>query len=199
MRFCAIAIPLSIVLRVLIVRHGGDHAAAFVLMPAHLDGLLLGAMLAAYEPKVSSDPTRSRRLFTVLLVGGVAFVAILPKLGIGYALAHYALSVTGWSLACVGFLGLALTAPDGSLLKRVLTLRPLAAIGTYSYGVYLVHQPLMRALVPRLNALSGSPLRHWALMAIVGGLLSFALAWVMYHTFELRFLALKRYFEPTRA
>jgi peptidoglycan/LPS O-acetylase OafA/YrhL len=191
-RFCLVAIPLSLTLRVLIVLHGGDHAAAFVLTPAHLDGLLLGAMLAAYEPQ----GTHARPRFVALTVAGVAFVALTPRLGVSYAIAHYALSVTGWSLACVGFVGLAITSPPTSLLTRILTLRPLAAIGTYSYGVYLVHQPLMRALVPRVNAVTGSPLRHWTLLAIVGGALSFAIAWVTYHAFERRFLALKRYFEP---
>jgi peptidoglycan/LPS O-acetylase OafA/YrhL len=198
-RLCLVAIPLSLALRVFIVRQGGDHAAAFVLTPAHLDGLLLGAMLAAFEPRVGADRERSRPLFVGLTVAGIAFVALVPRLGVSYALAHYALSVTGWSVACVGFVGIAITSPPSSLVMRVLTARPLAVIGTYSYGVYLVHQPLMRALVPRLNAMTGSALRHWAVLGLVGGVLSLGIAWLTYHAFERRFLSLKRYFEPATA
>ena len=90
-----------------------------------------------------------------------------------------------------------------SLLHRALAWRPLRALGIYSYGMYVFHVPIHRAI--------GLPLlQRWvsddesvgakigiAYFAAVSAA-TFAAAVVSYHLVERRFLALKRYFTPSR-
>src|SRR5690606_5198533 len=47
---------------------------------------------------------------------------------------------------------------EGSLVSMILGLRPLAALGRVSYGVYLFHWPLFLWLDERRTGLDGTPL-----------------------------------------
>jgi len=80
-------------------------------------------------------------------------------------------------------------APRG-LLARALSAPPLRGIGRVSYGMYLLHLPvidLVRALTPNYIALS-----------ITAAAVTFALAFLMYHLYERRFLRLKLRYTPPR-
>jgi peptidoglycan/LPS O-acetylase OafA/YrhL len=74
--------------------------------------------------------------------------------------------------------------------------------GKYSYGLYLLHYPLLWALDDKLGriftdpalTIAGSRLPGVLLRSAVGVPLAFGIAWMSYQLFERRFLALKRYY-----
>ena len=76
--------------------------------------------------------------------------------------------------------------------------------GRYSYGLYVVHVPLIplmylagfspAKLIPRI----GSEFAALVLYIVVMLVASFVVAWLSWHLYEKRFLAFKRYFRYNR-
>jgi peptidoglycan/LPS O-acetylase OafA/YrhL len=58
----------------------------------------------------------------------------------------YQPTILGWQIACFA---LVVFAGANRTFQRVLSLRALVAIGVASYGIYLVHEPLVTALMER--------------------------------------------------
>ena len=71
-----------------------------------------------------------------------------------------ALNVTWWSLLFTSMIGLMVTGPPNSLLARMFNLAPLRFVGAYSYGLYLVHESILRELGARLPTAHGPALFH---------------------------------------
>ena len=85
--------------------------------------------------------------------------------------------------------------------RRVLCSDWLRKWGKYSYGIYIVHLPLLGALEWKTGLsqhgvalLGGSRLPGVLLLAAVGMSISYTLGWLSYHVYEKRFLELKRSF-----
>jgi peptidoglycan/LPS O-acetylase OafA/YrhL len=153
------------------------------------------------------------------VTGLVAFAALLYEFWLRLADdpapgETWPVGIFGYSAIAIFFgaaLVLAVTAKQDSVVTRVLGSRLLRVYGTYSYGIYLVHLPV-RAVIRdmiygphRINARFKFPMIFGT--EIVGQLLFDAIvfslvlsmAWVSYHLFEKRFLALKRFFPSRRA
>jgi peptidoglycan/LPS O-acetylase OafA/YrhL len=105
-------------------------------------------------------------------------------------------------LACL--LMWALTAPERSATSRFFGSRPMAVLGTYSYGLYVYHHFISYYLTSNRSDLElagwlGSRGAVVALQATLGASASLALAYLSYEIFEKRFLRLKRLFETAPA
>jgi peptidoglycan/LPS O-acetylase OafA/YrhL len=120
--------------------------------------ILFGAALAAWL--TIHGPTRSPRARVELELVGIAGAVVL-------AIAWTRLDGQSSTLYHGGFLlcGLAATAviaaavdPKPGLLARVLSLRPLCALGLISYGVYLYHWPIDIVLDQQRLGIGGWPL-----------------------------------------
>jgi peptidoglycan/LPS O-acetylase OafA/YrhL len=101
----------------------------------------------------------------------------------------------GFSVASLGFgsaLVGALAARPGSIPTRVLTSRVLRTFGKYSYGLYVVHLPIVLILMAPPGGYFDLPgtVAYLLHLAVVVGL-SFAAALVSWHLIELPFLNLK--------
>jgi peptidoglycan/LPS O-acetylase OafA/YrhL len=102
------------------------------------------------------------------------------------------LLIAGWDLSHLLYGGaffslLALVLKDDNVITRVTSWKPLVAVGTMSYSLYLVHQPIVQGLAHVIRtaapSLSG--------MAVFGILLALTplillLAWVLFTTVEKR-------------
>jgi peptidoglycan/LPS O-acetylase OafA/YrhL len=85
-----------------------------------------------------------------------------------------------------------------SLWQRFLSMPALQSVGKYSYGMYVIHKPLLDLLSkPVLTKLGmhTEGLVGMACLHVAGVMLAtFGAAWVSYNLYEVRFLRLKRYF-----
>ena len=75
----------------------------------------------------------------------------------------------------------------------------LRAFGTYSYAIYLFHQPvshLVLRLYPaqRFPTLFGSQLPGLILFLLLSGAVAFGVGWLSWHVIEKRILSLRRLF-----
>ncbi len=80
----------------------------------------------------------------------------------------------------------------GNPIARVLSWRPLVAVGVMSYSLYLVHQPIIQGLAYAIQDRGGaSPMVTfaWLLVALPG---VFAIAWLLFVTVERRTLSARR-------
>ena len=172
----------------------GSAKAGYVLMPPRMDGLALGALIFALASLRQLDRWRAPALWA----GIVAFVA---------GAATMALRDEPWASVV---LGIAASVFHAALLTRVLTGseprldRPwLRVLGRYSYGVYVIHYPLILVLRPLFDWARTAPaIGSWSLPTatvcfISGSGLSLVLAMASYHLFERHFLRLKDRLAPS--
>ncbi len=114
------------------------------------------------------------------------------------AIVSYPMIALAWGAALVLALG---AVPSGSV-SRLLGAPSLGRWGKYSYGIYVIHLPLVGVVlrhVPFFGAgaplVGGSRTPVILLLAVGTAVASYALAWISFHLYERRFLALKRYFQ----
>ncbi len=193
----AAAIAASLVVR------SGFHVSYAGVGPAQMDGLVFGGLLA-----IAARSVRGRELAA----------RWLPSLGAASALALAAMFVLskGQPLHIVWMQPIITTGVawvSGSILwaavsrsgarnpaQTMLAWGPLRNIGKYSYGLYILHQPLTVLAAWRIDAAGGLPtvagMQAPAViaLALLTGAASYAAAWVSWHTFESRFLRLKSRF-----
>ena len=130
------------------------------LLPTRMDTPLIGVLVAIAVRRPSWRNALERQS-TRILQAGVACAAIVAVMN---ALGHRAgtawMDTVGLSLIAVGA-ACALTflaVRDSSLLHRLCRLKALTAVGTVSYGVYLLHEPIaglmhhyLRDQLPRIT------------------------------------------------
>jgi peptidoglycan/LPS O-acetylase OafA/YrhL len=187
----------------LVLQDPGNVVPALFLTPGRLDGLMTGAALAvvarmpgglarlkALAPRVLGSALLAVAALAIMRGGldprdPVVVVAALPAIVMVYG----------------ALLAVAVTGPSGGRLIRTLRTGWLGKWGKYSYGIYVIHYPLLGAIEwktswfqHRVAWLGGSRLPSVLLLAAVAMSMSYALAWLSYHLYEKRVLELKRYF-----
>jgi peptidoglycan/LPS O-acetylase OafA/YrhL len=210
MRFCLAVAAASFLLRVIVVLSGARPISAFFLTPCRLDGLLAGSWvaLAWRDP---ADRARLRRSAARYVTGsGCLLLGIalgqrhfIPEVDLrrvpGAAVDGTLVITVGIAALAVFFAGLvvlAVDAPEGGRLRRVLESQGLRALGRYSYGIYVLHTLVLLATVRALSRLPHVPAVVAKPFAVAWVLaLSLAVAWLSYHLYEKHFLRLKRFFE----
>jgi len=185
-------------LRLGIHRTTFNSTAAYVLTPARMDTLALGALvaIAAREPAWWS---RVRRIAPWALgVSMVAVAAVWIHQG-GLFGGDPVVQVWAFGPLGAGFAALLVLALDGpaSRLSRALTRPALRGAGKYSYGLYVLHYPIFLALEAAgftslmLAGALGSRLAGMAAFAAVAGAATFAAALLSWNLLEKRFLRWK--------
>jgi peptidoglycan/LPS O-acetylase OafA/YrhL len=188
----------------LVLQDPANARLCYFLTPGRLDGLMAGAALAV-AARTPGGLTRLKALAPKAFGAGLIALASLAMLrgGLDYhepVAAVAALPVV--ALVYGALLTMALTGPPSSRLVRMLSNVSLGKWGKYSYGIYVVHFPLLGAIEWKTTflrhgvaLLGGSRLPSVLLFATVGIALSYALGCLSYHMYEKRFLDLKGYFE----
>lgn len=205
-RVAAYTIAFGIVFRTcfVLVNPLRDAAAAYVLTPGRLDGLMAGAVLAVRMRELGTlRALRGLASRGMWMAGAALLILAIWRGGFEYhdpatAIIAYPVIATFYASLLV----LALANPASSPLVRLLSGRRLRQWGKYSYGLYVLHFPLLGVLDTKLTVLhgsfltiAGSHLPAVMLRAAIAVPLSYAVAWLSYNLYEKRFLALKRYFE----
>jgi len=173
----------------------------YVLSWFRLDGLAVGALLAVAQRR-GLLPSLDRWAPAMVIAGvtGIIAVSILgghtwwwnrPMQQFGYSL----IALTGGAM-----LVSAVNRPADSLWPRLLSAGWLRAFGKYSYGLYLLHTPVMRAV--REYVFNPEDYETLAIAPWIGQVLyypmaaapAFALAWLSWRLFEAPILRLKARF-----
>lgn len=195
---CGAAVAAALALRIWLHARGLG-TAAYLLTPARVDSLTVGAALAL----AMRDPAGLRTV--TRWAGSVLAVAVTALTGV--AVWHEGLrqldSVTGTvgitllALAFGSLLALAVTGPGTARLTRFFAAAPLRFFGKYSYALYISHQPIAVLLSTRVvSALLIPSVRglylpgQLAFVAIAFGL-SLGAALLSWHLYEKHFLKFK--------
>jgi len=169
------------------------------------DSLLFGAALAVLQH--GGALTRTRRAFIGLFCASSAAVALcllfVPRTIDGLqtpVVAHVTLAPLLFG-AGIGYL---LTCQPGSWLVRALSVKPLRAIGKYSYAMYVFHYIYLPLEVRWLPYAIFARVLHNGLLGLLAYYASaigiaFVVAFTSYHVYEKHFLKLKKYFPERTA
>jgi peptidoglycan/LPS O-acetylase OafA/YrhL len=179
--------------------------AAYLATPGRLDGLMVGAALAVLARRDIGLGSIARVAKPILAVTVVALYWLgIVRHGFEHAYKDPVMAIASYPLIALAWgalLVLVLRAPPSSRLARVLSGPALGKWGTYSYGIYLVHLPLVGVLVRHVKLfgrdaplVGGSRTPIILLFALGVAAASYGLAALSYRLYERRFLALKRFF-----
>jgi peptidoglycan/LPS O-acetylase OafA/YrhL len=163
---------------------GSNWLAAYVLTICRADALALGALLAILARGHLKTGTVSASARVLLGASAVGVVALIAN---GDTIGSPVMNVAGYSvlaLGAVSVIGLVVSNPQG-LLGRAMQFRPLREAGTISYGLYLMHIPVLLLCRQYLGVASVPATWPAALYAfLIPALLSVALAALSWRVFE---------------
>lgn len=195
-------LALALLARAVAVGLGAGWKVAYAWMPMHMDGLLVGALVAMAVHRGVAWRRVRKLVWPLWLLTGIL---LLWFMWFGYGSAVFKPNDTPIHavLRCVYpslwalFYGVSLWAAlQPNALGRALSFRGFAPVARYSYGLYIVHYLLMpwyeQTFGPQVLAqyLGGRDLPVYAYLVLASGI-SYAIAMVSYHGFEQRFLQLK--------
>lgn len=173
----------------------------FVLTWYRLDGLAVGALLA-FAHRRRLLPLLDRWV-PIVVIAGVAGIIVCTILGGHTWWWNRRMQQYGYSLIAVtagAMLVSAINRPADSLWPRMLSARWLRAFGKYSYALYLIHLPVMRAVreyvfnPEEYETLGLAPWNAQVLFYGAATVPAFALAWLSWRLFEAPILRLKARF-----
>jgi peptidoglycan/LPS O-acetylase OafA/YrhL len=178
------------------------HQAAYVLLPARIDALVLGGLLALVAREPGGLPRLARWAPPVAIVSGALLVAVW-RWRDGLDAYDRVVGTLGYSLLAVFFAALIALAITGDPARRfggVLGSSTLRFFGRYSYAIYVFHHPILillpaagvtAALVPTV---AGSRVPGYVVFGAVGLVLTTGLALLSWTLCESPFLRLKARF-----
>jgi peptidoglycan/LPS O-acetylase OafA/YrhL len=176
---------------------------AYRATPTHMDGLLFGALLAILGWEKGSWLARTWTRLRPLVLGGTALV-LLALFFVTHGFNDYdgRVIVVGYATLALFFAACVSIAVDGALappFAALLTSRPLRACGRVSYGMYLLHWPLVVFSVPVLEQwhATASPMAGLGMgvgVVVVGIGVTYLLAEISFRFVETPFLRLKERF-----
>ncbi len=178
---CVLAIPAALAFRV-VGHHNGWAEQAYSLIPASIDGLGAGAILALCEQRGWSWRANG----AILLVWMVVMACIVAS-----GMEQYAWLPTFEVVGLAGVVAVAITGFGGAV-DRILANGVLVYLGRISYGIYLFHL-FVWAILLRFFGFALFGQRGFLLFVICGGL-TIIMASLSWFLVEIPFNRLKRHF-----
>lgn len=200
---CLAAIVAAFGVRAGLVLAGTPLSIPYSLMPARMDLLGVGALIALAAREPADLRLLSRWLRPVAAGSLIVLLALAVPRG------DLSPPFDGW-VVTLGFSGVALLfgalvlaaleAAPGAALQRVFSNQAIMWLGRYSYAIYLFHLPIATILVQRSDIVDrmpevfGSTLPGIAVFSALAGAIAIAAAWLSWQVWEQQFLRLKSRF-----
>lgn len=183
------AIAVAPLTRLALVSQGYTHFAQFNVLPvANLDSLGLGALMAFWlrlPCEASSRRWRLYRIFSGVAAGGGIVLA-------GFAPDPANMAQTMYAVL-FGAVIVAAHRGIGGIAGRLLKSKPLVAIGTISYGVYVYHVFAPRAVGAALRAVGAPDALHSGfLLFVLSAVLTLLVATISWRLLERPLVSLGR-------
>jgi peptidoglycan/LPS O-acetylase OafA/YrhL len=201
-RLCLFLFAGALILRV-VLHLNGEATAAYVLMPARVDTLGAGAIIAVLV-RERGGLQRAAGWAKPACVASAAALGAYFVVSRAFASEGFLMGTIGYSVIALLFasiLALVLAAELRGRPFRVLQARPLVTFGKYSYAMYVIHHPVMfflpswgsiDALAPWLGGWLPAQLVFVAVMSVV----TLTAAVISWYVLETRFLRLKDALAP---
>lgn len=208
LRACVVVALAAIAVRLGMGLVGAPSDAIYMFSVCRMDALAIGGAAAAltqmpgaWQRIVRWGSARLMWVGLMMFVVGIAVVhGVYPRRELRDQIIGYTILALVFALIVVA----AAVADQNwqstrqSVLRRTLTFAPLRSLGKYSYGIYIIHKPLHDLVAKPWLASHG----YWTTTGVAASvayvafttLVCWVLAKLVYHAFEVHFLALKRYF-----
>ncbi len=196
---CVALIATAWAVKALLVLFHDWPLAAYVFMPARMDALAAGALVACLPHGWNKTTGRLALLVAVVAAAGLLAIAF-SKGGLRLSGGVNIALIT--SLAALAFAALLHVIVMTDFKPMWLHNPVLVTFGRYSYGMYLIHIAVIELFqVPLLGYWQASMGYNTAslLSGVATMLVTLLVAMLSYHLFEMRFLKLKRYFSSKSA
>ena len=203
---CAVILAAQPVARIYARERDFDVLWLYVLTWFRLDGLATGALLAVAQRR-GLLPLLDRWVPLVVIACAAGLVACTIMGGHTWWWNRW-MQQYGYSLIAVAggaMLVSAVSRPAGSMWPRMLSAGWLRGFGKYSYGLYLIHLPVLRLVreyVFNPQEYETIGMAPWSAQLVFYGAVTapaFALAWLSWRFFEAPILSLKSRFPYQRA
>ncbi|HEV3048908.1 MAG TPA: acyltransferase, partial [Longimicrobium sp.] len=169
LRVCALCVAGAVAFRVAGAFTVDDLRSLYFLTPGRIDGLALGGMIALVM-RGDGGPQRLRRMAPAALTVSAAAVAGAALHPSGFDPGGVYMVTVGYTALACFFGAVLVLALDGgrSILPRLLSTPVLRFFGRYSYGLYVVHLPLI--VLGRLAGISPDAFAgtRWELPGLLG-------------------------------
>ncbi len=205
MILCAALVAGALAFRIMLLQPIGASfatiAGPYNLLPARVDTLALGALLAL-ALRGGGQIARFRPHAQLVAAGSLLVLAILFYTQDGLSAIDRRVQTIGLSALALLFaavLLLALTSRPGSTLYRIFTHPTLSFMGRYSYAIYVFHLLVAFEVASQVlrsygaRTVFGSQIPQNIAFSVICSAISIAAAWLSWHLFERQVLKLKRY------
>ena len=206
---CGALICVALAARTWLVLMEANPIVPYVLPMCRMDALAAGALVALALRSGEAPGVAGARLLSIArpVAPGAAVIVLMiwwaedPQNGGDWT--EPIMQTAGYTTLALGFgavVALAAAGDAGSWVVRCLSVSPLRTLGRYSYALYLFHVPVRRFIrdeyfpVASFPTWFDSPLPGQLLFYVVATAPAFAVAWLSWHLYERRWLALARYF-----
>lgn len=200
-RVCLAAVVAALGVRRIMYFSAHAPLAAYVLMPARIDAIAAGSLVAMLH--LEGGLSAWRALGWPCLGLGAMIMAGCARMDHGFGnlkMANLTAGLAALTMIFATILGAVVLAPTGGSVARILSWPPLRSIGRYSYAMYLLHIPVRQGLTQLLPMLAradrvprvlGTQWIAQVLFYSVAGLTTYGLARLSWVLVESRFLAMK--------
>ena len=207
MGVCLLAIVCALGIRVGFQVADAGAGLSYELMPARMDTLAVGALVALAWRSPRDLALLARWMPRAVLVAAVSLAVLC---GIRRDLAPpfdawiLTIGLSSFAILFGGMLLMVISAAPGGAIHALFSQRPLRALGRYSYALYLIHLHVAVVLLHRLDivgdmpAVVGSTIPGIVAFFAVASVISLSLAWVSWHLWEKQFLKMKERFPYVR-
>ncbi len=206
MHVCLGLAVFSTLVRLILVVSGATPVQVALLTPARMDALGLGAWVAlASRGGVGFAPLVKPARWLGAVAGLIVALMIWDggSLGSWDYQTQLILYPTMLAITFAALLTVVAGGPKDRWFPALLRSRFLTTFGTFSYALYLFHNPVQAALrdtlfrPTRFPTLWGSPVPGQLLFYVAATIPAVGLAWLSWHLYEKPWLRLKRFFPAT--